>query len=342
MRLLVHGHTSWLKPFSKCIWLLAAMLSKNSLPSHWDRLAPTEAFQTDVEDLFAANQVSAGRCQRLLEKAVKAGVPGMQGCKRPVSFKNAARNLKRRKMATTFWPDVYTFEGPVWDKKGAKTVMEDLAIWLPLELLCMMWDLGVSEVCLSTERMDVQTKAHLEKLRTKFGLPDLMGVGLHGDGVPNNYDRTESAHVVSINLPGVGGAFSRMRIPICVLPSQKMVQETMDAILEVVAWSLRHLQAGTHPECRHDGSPWNATDKSRSQKHGPLGFNASLVEVRGDWDWYSKVFHFPYHSELDGICWLCPCKRKEDCVFFNCRFVCARVCVCVFFGVGSCLLVAAF
>ena len=127
----------------------------------------------------------------------------------------------------------------------------------------------------------------------------------------------ESAHVVSINLPGVGGKFARMRIPICVVPSRKMCDETMDAILEVTAWSLRHLQAGFHPECRHDGSPWNASDKWRSKTHGALGFNASLVEVRGDWDFYSKVFHFPYHSELDGICWLCPCKRKED-FFFGC------------------------
>ena len=181
----------------------------------------------------------------------------------------------------------------------------------------MIWELGLPEVIFSTDRMDIQSKEHLEHLKNKFGIPDLFGFGLHGDGVPNNYDRTESAHVVSINLPGVGGKFARMRIPICVVPSRKMCDETMDAILEVTAWSLRHLQAGFHPECRHDGSPWNASDKWRSKTHGALGFNASLVEVRGDWDFYSKVFHFPYHSELDGICWLCPCKRKED-FFFGC------------------------
>ena len=134
--------------------------------------------------------------------------------------------------------------------------------------------------------------------------------------MPNNYDRTESAHVISINLPGVGGKFARMRIPLCVLPSSKIVSETMDAVLEVIAWSLRHLQLGTHPEARHDGAAWDpATDKTRSKQHGSLAFNASLVEVRGDWDWYSKVFHFPYHSELDGICWRCPCKRKQDLLF---------------------------
>ena len=131
-----------------------------------------------------------------------------------------------------------------------------------------------------------------------------------------NFDRTESANVVSINLPGVGGKFARMRIPLCVVPSRKMGANTMDAILDVAAWSLRHLQAGIHPESRHDQSPWKASDKQRAKKHGALGFNASLVEVRGDWDFYSKVFHLPYHSELDGICWLCPCKRNEDIFFY--------------------------
>ena len=291
------------------------MLSKHAEPSHWKNLTPANAFRADVEDLGAANLISASRCQRLLGKAVDAGVEELRGTKRHSSFKNAARQFKK-KLKKTFWPDVYVFEGPVWDRKLQETVTEDLVIWLPLELLSMIWELGLPEMILSTERMDKQSKSHLDKLKQKFGLKDLLGFGIHGDGVPNNYDRTESVHVVSINLPGVGGKFARMRIPICAVPSSKICDETMDAIMEVIAWSLRHLQAGVHPEGRHDGTRWNASDKQRSRKSGqPLGFNASLVEVRGDWDFYSKVFHFPYHSELDGICWLCPCKRRQDHIF---------------------------
>ena len=157
--------------------------------------------------------ISASRCQRLLGKAVDAGVEELRGTKRHSSFKNAARQFKK-KLKKTFWPDVYVFEGPVWDRKLQETVTEDLAIWLPLELLSMIWELGLPEIILSTERMDKQSKSHLDKLKQKFGLKDLLGFGIHGDGVPNNYDRTESVHVVSINLPGVGGKFARMRIPI--------------------------------------------------------------------------------------------------------------------------------
>ena len=178
-------------------------------------------------------------------------------------------------------------------------------------------DLGAAN--LISDRMDVQTKEHSDKLKEKFSLDDLVGLGLHGDGVPSHYDRTESVQVISMNLPGVGGKFAKMRIPMCAVPSSKVGDETMDAILEVIAWSIKHLQAGAHQECRHDGAPWNASDKLRSKKSGPLELHAALVEVRDDWDFYSKVFHFPYHSELDGICWLCPCKRRQDAIFSHMR-----------------------
>ena len=147
----------------------------------------------------------------------------------------------------------------------------------------------------------------------------MFGFGIHGDGVPNNYDRTESCHVVALNLPGVGGKFARMRIPLAVVPSSKCVEETLDAINEVLAWSMRHLLADANPEARHDGAEWDTkgADKERAKQHGPLGFTACLVEVRGDWEWYSKVFHFPYHGEHEGVCWRCPCAKNQETFFFK-------------------------
>ena len=295
-----------------------AMLSKHSLPYDAQRLTAEHRLRADIEDLASANLISANRCQRLLQQAAEAGLSELRSRKPTPSSKNAATAFKRRKLTKSFWPDVYVFKAPVWDRKQQATVTEDLAMWLPLDLLEMIWDLGLPEIILQTDHMDAQTKEHLDALKTELGLPDLLGFGLHGDGVPNNYDRTESCHVLSINLPGVGGQFARLRIPICVLPSSKISDATMDAILEVVAWSLRHLQGGFHPVCRHDGTAWDQkTDKSRSQRHGPLGFHASLVEVRGDWDFYSKVFHFPYHSELEGVCWMCSCKRCQVTSFYE-------------------------
>ncbi len=287
------------------------MLSKPGRTHDETKLTPARVLERDVDDLVGENLISASRGQRLLAKAVGAGVKELSRSSNP-SLKNAARAFKKRKLKHTFWPNVYVFKCPVWSRKQNATVLEAVAMWLPLELLSMIWELGLPEIITSTDRMDPQTKAHLEELKAKLGAPDLWGFGIHGDGVPNNYDKTESAQVISINLPGVGGQFARMRIPLCVLPSAKIAPETMDAIFEVIAWSLRHLQVGCHPTCMLDEEAWHAaTDGRRQKMQGPLGFQASLAEVRGDWDFYSKTFHFPYHSELEGVCWLCKCRRHQ-------------------------------
>ena len=188
-------------------------------------------------------------------------------------------------------------------------------MWLPLDLVSMIWHLGLPEVVLSTDCMDATSKQVLEERKAKLRCNEVIGLGIHGDGVPNNYDRTESSTVITLNLPGVGGRFSRMRIPLCVMPSAKVSDATMDAIFEVVAWSLRFLQLGRHPTRRHDGTELNGTDSARAKLDGPLPFRAVLVEIRGDWDFYSKTLHMPFHNENDGCCWLCPCRRNEVSTF---------------------------
>ena len=294
------------------------MLSKHGKP--WDEkvLGNAYALGREIEDLVHNNQVSATQGQGLINRCVDVGVDELRSRKRQSSTKNAARNWKKMRLKRTFWPDIYEFKGPVWDPKTQAYVEQDIAVWLPLDLMAMLHKLGDVKVLSSTARMDPKTKRQVEKMREQFDDPELIGMGLHGDGIPNNFDRTESCFAMTLNLPGVGGKWSRMRIPVMVGPSKTVGADTMDAILQVLAWSFRHLLAGEHPTCRHDGTPWNnTTDKKRAALSGSLGFRASLVEVRGDWDWYSKVFHFPFHSELEGICWKCPCKRSEDPPFFT-------------------------
>jgi hypothetical protein len=288
------------------------MWSKHAKPYDPRRLTAPERVARDVEELFAANLASASFCQSHVNNMAAAGVPQLGKRVRSLDFKNAARNWKKSRLKKTFWPEHYEFEAPVWSRNQQEIVEETLAMWLPLEILAMIWSLGIPEVMLQVDGMDTQTLEHLNGLKAKLGVPNLWGFAIHGDGVPNNYDRTENCQVISISLPGLDAKGGRLRIPLCVLPSRKMCNETMDAIMEVIAWSLRHLQCGCRPAARHDGSEWQSSDKERARKSGqPLEFNASLVEVRGDWDFYSKVFHFPYHSELDGICWRCDCKRSQ-------------------------------
>ena len=87
---------------------------------------------------------------------------------------------------------------------------------------------------------------------------------------------------------------------------------TFHDICEVFAWCFKHLIAGVHPSARHDNKEWLPSDKQRNNKAGqPLGFQALLCEVRGDWKFYKECFNFPGWNTVSGICWHCDCTPAE-------------------------------
>ena len=140
----------------------------------------------------------------------------------------------------------------------------------------------------------------------------MTGIGLHGDGVPCNWDRTQSSEVFSMNLPGISGEWRNLRIPIFAVPHSWIGPHTWDDLMEIVAWSLRHMYHGVNPSARHDGSPWLPSDSTRKNKQGKaLGWNACLCEVRGDWKFFAETFHLPKWNQKSGICWSCNCKLEQ-------------------------------
>ena len=287
------------------------MFSKHRLPRTSDVEAPHVALQEDLEDLYSENLISANRCQSLLGKAHKAGVTKLKKVAKKWLKQNAARAVTDRRLKNTKWPDKYWAEVRIWDKKTQSEVKQWICIHLIHEILDTIFQLGLKEVILSEDLLDKQARDHLQWMRDSLSLDELLGFGIHGDGVPCNYDRTESVEVISLNLPGVGGDYARMRIPLIVLPHSYVSEHTMDDLMEILAWSMRHALAGTRPSARHDGSPWLKSDLRRSQKTGDLGWHSCLVEVRSDWDFLNKCFHFPTHSLGDGICWKCNCRRSQ-------------------------------
>ena len=103
----------------------------------------------------------------------------------------------------------------------------------------------------------------------------MVPLGLHGDGVPRY----------------VAG------------------RETIEAVQQVIAWSLQSLGEGRYPSCRHDGG---SMDKARQNAAGrPMAARAGLVQLRGDWDWNCKYFGVPQWNELAGTCWLCKAKPEN-------------------------------
>ena len=288
------------------------MFQRNAQPSS-SSTAPADAiFQDDVEDLLAENVISAQRASKLLHKAFKAGIKGISKKVRRFAGRNQARDVTRKKLKNSKWPEPYIFQCRVKDRRTKLEYETDVACLLIQEVLQVIWELGLSDVLLSEDNLDTTGRKHMQWMREQLQVDTLLGFGLHGDGVPCNYDRTESVIIISLNLPGLPGKNGRMRIPLIVLPDHCVSENTFDDIMEVFAWSMRHLLVGSHPTQRHDGDPWRRnSDAKRQQRTGPLGFQACLCQVRADWDWMGKCFHFPFHGVKGGCCWRCTCRRDQ-------------------------------
>ena len=298
------------------------MFQRGAGPRVTDGCAPEVDFQNDVEDLFAENTIGATRASKLLGKANRAGVrlqAKLQAKLLKTAFgktkswaKNAARDLRTRTGNFDHWPEPYWLDARVWDRVRGEEVTKHICILLPSDVLEVVWRHGLKAVLLQDDNYDKLTRDHHAYMKQQLNVTELWGFGIHGDGVPCNYDRTESVILTSINLPGLKGRNGRLRIPLIILPNHCVSDNTFDDIYEVLAWDLRSLLSGMHHECRHDNSPWHpGTDRKRAKMHGKRHFTACLVQVRSDWEWLTKCYHFPGHNSNEGFCWMCSCKKSE-------------------------------
>ena len=218
------------------------MFQRGAGPNVTAGSAPEVDFQNDVEDMFAENVISGARTAQLLDKAKRAGV---KLCTRFIKklpgktkkwAKNAAREVTRRLRKNDHWPDPYWFEARVWDRVNDEEVTKKICILLPSELLERLWRYGLKDVLLSQDNYDKLTRDHHRWMQQQLNVEELWGFGLHGDGVPCNYVRTESVMLASINLPGLTGRNGRLRIPLIILPDHCVSDNTFDDVCDVLAW----------------------------------------------------------------------------------------------------------
>ena len=68
---------------------------------------------------------------------------------------------------------------------------------------------------------------HLEKVESEIGEDSsIIPLGLWGDGVPCNWDRSGSVDCLAMSLPGLLGKAHNMRLPITVLNHQDVCYHT--------------------------------------------------------------------------------------------------------------------
>jgi hypothetical protein len=144
---------------------------------------------------------------------------------------------------------------------------------------------------------------------------ELIALGIHYDGVQYTAGMraggSKSIQVASLNVLSASKEENRQRrLPLMVLRKSRFCGcgcggfDTLQSVFEVVAWSFRCLADGVAPSCRHDGSPFTASDKCIRIQPGTALPRAGLVQVRGDWEGLVQFFRLrSYNSEF--FCWQC-------------------------------------
>jgi hypothetical protein len=204
-----------------------------------------------------------------------------------------------------YWADVRTLQ-----PKTGTTVTVSLPFLLPHEIgHALARDAADSASLLRQESLGRDSIDHLSKSCQQMGCDPscVLPIALWGDGVPFNWDRSESLDTWTMCLPGLGGKNENLRFPLIALPHKHVAKHsTMDDITAVLSWSFQCLTSGVFPACRHDGAPWAKTDAKRKKNGGcALGIRGLVVDIRGDWKFFKECFRLPQHNENSGICWLC-------------------------------------
>ena len=78
------------------------------------------------------------------------------------------------------------------------------------------------------------------------------------------------------------------------------VADTMDALLQISSWSMSVALSGEKPLDDHSHRPMSGGELPLSG-----GYRAALVQVRGDWEWYVKIFRFGQWNENVEMCPFC-------------------------------------
>ncbi len=297
-------------------FLSMAMMSKRKRPYDPTHLPPATRLLRNVEDMFRNNDVSAERTQEICNDAYGAGVTAFRRHFRPRAKAkgrntNAARDLKNTMLKRCAWPEPYYAKVRVLNKRTHQQEVQWLAFCLPHEYVDSLFQFGDHTVLMGTANMDKFTKKHLDFCQTQANC-SLLGLGIWADGVPCNWDRSETIETVSVNLPGLPDQYKALRLPVTGLSKRQVIPETWEDIFKVVAWSFQQMSLGVHPPNRHDGADFlGKSDAKRKKRAGKTFQKACLVEVRGDWDLFANVFHFPRWNHLSGCCWRCNIKPHE-------------------------------
>ena len=232
----------------------------------------------------------------------------------PLDTKHAARNMLRACLIGCAVPKLYYSAVRVLDPTTGTVKTVDLPFLLPHEVLPTILEKATQAqkdkwLTHPTRQSDVQSFCAEYKVPLEQTYP----VGLHGDGVPFQAKMSDSIEQFSWSFCSDNAS---PRVLFCVVPKSFCAgRQTYEDILAVFVLSMKILASGHHATKRLDGQDFRQhQDAERSKFNGPLHCHACLIELRGDWAYYSAVFGFPTWNSR-RLCWKCCASQHGELSF---------------------------
>ena len=282
---------------------------------------------TEVQALAADAWADGwGRDSDLAKRLARAGGPARH-------TGNMARDiLKAAELAglmRTAQPYMFKIPGP-----NSTEVM--VTAFLPHEIyLGLVESAGIEPYCLSPDQLSARTGlgslmrawGNRADMTVKHDLAEVGALGMHCNGVQYTTSMraggAKSIYVASFNIVSANTAALRGKRHLFFVLSKRRLCDcgcsgfhSFKVMFQVFAWSMHDLMLGQAPMCRHDGTPWTAEDQKVRLASGRQLPAAALLQIRGDWEWYTTGFRFR-SAGGDPFCWKCESQKSRDLAYQN-------------------------
>ena len=98
------------------------------------------------------------------------------------------------------------------------------------------------------------------------------------------------------------------------LEKSEMVEATLPAVMEILAWSFNVMLTGLQPVLDWLGRSMESAGYLAGR------FRACLSQLRGDWEFYTVLCKIPKWNEKARMCWKCLAEGNDDSELKYSRF----------------------
>jgi len=85
-----------------------------------------------------------------------------------------------------------------------------------------------------------------------------------------------------------------------VIKKSEISTDTLKTMMDIFSWSFNVALTGLTPDI-----DWAGREVAGPRSYLADRWRGALVQIRGDWEFYVSIFHFPPWNGAKEMCWMC-------------------------------------